>query len=439
MPGRISKKFNMILSKIRKYPKGLVKGISELSQEYADPSLSDLIEYYKRDEYVGYTIDAFSTRTVGMGFFLTANQPRALKLIDNFCRANKFYSELHWKICRDLWLSGNAFINTVPTDKITTLHYLPLSSIQKILRDENGSVEGYVQLWGGIIKHLNADEVFHYRFNPIDENAFGEGLVNRLARSGKGYLTEKNKLRKRPPLLKIREKGIDNAHRILSRYLPRHVYKNIPSAKLDEFVALLNQIEPEQDFAADFNIEIEEAKMDPRTRFEALIDLMDRMQVIGLHNPMLRLITLAGFTYAAAEAAMETIEPEIRTMQSFIKEKDEELFSKVIEQHDGDPTKANVELHWGVPERPELIIADIISAYRTGLEWGTPIITREEAREMLREAGWIIRELPKPEPNESGRFLAFKGKIYSISDTFYRYLREFSEPSIPIDPILVRE
>ncbi|NWG09148.1 MAG: hypothetical protein HXX80_02350, partial [Nitrososphaerales archaeon] len=136
---------------------------------------------------------------------------------------------------------------------ITTLHYLPLSSFYKILRNEAGDVETYVQLWGGVTKYLNPDEVLHYAWNPVDEDAFGEGLVNRLARPGKGYRTEKNKARKRPPLLQIREKGVDNAHRILSRYLPRHIYKNIPSARLDDFIALLNTLEPEQDFAAEFD------------------------------------------------------------------------------------------------------------------------------------------------------------------------------------------
>ncbi len=401
--------------------KGIVKGASEYHQEYPDPSLSDLIEYYKRDEYVGYTIEAFATRTVGMGFFLTSDQPRALKLIDNFCRANKF-NDLHWKICRDLWLSGNAFVNTVPSNLIDTLHYLPLSSISKILRDEKGNVINYVQSWGGMVKYLSNDEVFHYKFNSID-TAFGEGLVNRLLRSGKGYLTEKNKTRKRMPLLKIREKMVDNAQRILSRYQPRHIYKNIPSAKLDEFVSLLNNIEPEQDFAADFDLSVEEAKMDPRTRFESLLDYLDRMYVVGLHNPMLRLITLAGFTYASSQAAMETIEPEIRMMQSFVKFYDEELFSKIIEQHGGDPINANVELHWGMPERPELLINDIINAYQTGLEYGSPVITREEAREMLRESGWLIKEVN----SNAEHFLALHGRIYAISDMLYRFLRERTE------------
>jgi len=413
-------------------PTGLVKGVSESSPEYSDPSLRDLMDYYKRDEYVGYTIEAFTTRTVGMGFFLTGDQPRALKLIDNLCKANRLYLGLHWKIARDLWLAGNAFVNTVPVKQITTLHYLPLSSFHKILRDEEGDVESYVQLWGGVTRYLSPDEVLHYRWNPVDEDAFGEGLVNRLARPGKGYLTEKNKPRKRPPLLKIREKGVDNAHRILSRYLPRHVYKNIPSAKLDDFISLLNNLEPEQDFAADFDIAVEEARMDPRTRFEALIDLQDRMYVVGLQNPMLRMITLAGYTYAASEAAMETIEPSVRLMQHYIKEQDESLFARIIEQHGGSPQLANVELHWGMPERPELLIADIIAAYQTGLEWGAPIITRDEAREMLREVGWIIRELPKPEPMAlkpgEEHFIAYKGKVYSISETFYRYLREVREP-----------
>jgi hypothetical protein len=429
---------NAVLKLINK--KGLVKGVSEYRQEYADPSFSDLIEYYKRDEYVGYTIEAFTTRTVGMGFFLTGDQPRALKLIDNFCNANKLF-DLHWKIARDLWLSGNAFVNTVPSNQITTLHYLPLSSIQRIIRDESGNVDSYVQSWGGMIKYLSNDEVFHYKFNSIDENAFGEGLVNRLLRSGKGYLTEKNRLRKRMPLLKIREKMIDNAHRILSRYQPRHIYKNIPSSKIDEFVSLLNNIEPEQDFAADFNLEVEEARMDPRTRFEALLDYLDRMYVIGLHNPMLRLITLAGFTYASSQAAMETIEPEIRTMQFIIKQYDEELFRKVIEQHGGNAISANIELHWGMPERPELLISDIINAYQSGLEYGAPIITREEAREMLRESGWIIREYKSMAIENYQHFLAFKGKVYAISDKFYRYLREVRESNKPalINAPMVKE
>ncbi|NWG09170.1 MAG: hypothetical protein HXX80_02470 [Nitrososphaerales archaeon] len=415
-------------------PTGLVRGISSLSPEYADPSLSDLVEYYRRDEYVGYTVEAFATRTVGMGFFLTGEQPRALKLVDNLCRANRLHLLLHWKIARDVWLSGNAFINTVPSEKVTTLHYLPLSSFYNVLRDQGGNVESYVQQWGGNRKFLGSDEVWHYRWNPVDEDPFGEGLVNRLARPGKGYQTEQKKTRKRPPYLQMREKRIDNAHRILARYQPRHAYTGVPSAQLDSFVSQLNTLEPEQDFATDFELKIEEAKMDPRTRFESLLDLLDRMDVVGLHNPMLRLITLAGFTFASSQAAMETIEPEIRMMQRFIKEQDEALFAKVLEQHGGSPDLANVELHWGVPERPELLIADIINAYRTGLELGNPIITREEAREMLREVGWIVKEGPKPESvyagkqTHEGHFIALKGKVYAISETFWRYLREIREP-----------
>jgi hypothetical protein len=94
-----------------------------------------------------------------------------------------------------------------------------------------------------------------------------------------------------------------------------------------------------------------------------------------------------------------------------------------------------------MPERPELLISDIINAYQSGLEYGAPIITREEAREMLRESGWIIREYKSMAIENYQHFLAFKGKVYAISDKFYRFLREVRESNKPalINAPMVKE
>ncbi|MEM0451110.1 MAG: hypothetical protein QXO17_06040 [Nitrososphaerota archaeon] len=362
--------------------------------ERADPDLAELVEWYRRDNYVKFAVDSVVAR-IGTKYYLVCEDPEVLRLLDAFLRRNGFV-ELHLKIARDLVLSGNAFVNTVPAGRITTLHYIPLSSIKRIVTGPDGRPVRYVQHWHGRVAELSAEEVWHFRYNPIDEGAFGEGLVNHLARPGVGYQVKGRSVR-RPPFLEIKER-VDNAMRILvEKYPPRSVFR-VPRAAREAFREAYEQAMIGQDLVVDFDVQQLEVKMDSRTRFYELIDHLDRHVVTGLRNPLIRLITYTGFTYASAMAAIETLEPEIALLRDYLGEQYGRLLEKVLRQHGIDPGPSGVRVLFGEPQAPSWDVRDVIEAAR-GDERNPPIITVEEARELLRMAGWKLKGSAELEPS----------------------------------------
>jgi len=376
---------NRVRSDEETYGAGVLGSVEYRLEERPDPDLAELVEWYRRDNYVKFAVDSIVSR-IGTKYYLVGEEPEVLRLLDAFLRRNRFV-ELHLKLARDLVLSGNAFVNTVPPGRIEALHYIPLSSIRRIVRGPDGRPIKYVQHWHGRVAELGAEEVWHLRFNPVDEGAFGEGLVNHLARPGMGYQV-KGKTVRRPPFLEIKER-IDNAMRILvEKYPPRSIFR-VPKAAREAFREAYEQAMAGQDLVVDFDVQQLEVKMDSRTRFYELIDHLDRHVVTGLRNPLIRLITYTGFTYASAMAAVEALEPEIALLRDYLSAQYSELLEKVLRQHGIDPGPSGIRLLFGEPQAPSWEVRDVIEAAR-GDERNPPIITVEEAREMLRMAGWKL-------------------------------------------------
>jgi hypothetical protein len=376
---------NRVRAEETAYSAGVLGLVEYRVEERPDPDLAELVEWYRRDNYVKFAVDSIVSR-IGTKYYLVGEEPEVLRLLDAFLRRNRFV-ELHLKLARDLVLSGNAFVNTVPPGRIEALHYIPLSSVRRIVRGPDGRPIKYVQHWHGRVAELGAEEVWHLRFNPVDEGAFGEGLVNHLARPGMGYQV-KGKTVRRPPFLEVKER-IDNAMRILvEKYPPRSIFR-VPKAAREAFREAYEQAMAGQDLVVDFDVQQLEVKMDSRTRFYELIDHLDRHVVTGLRNPLIRLITYTGFTYASAMAAVEALEPEIALLRDYLSAQYSELLEKVLRQHGIDPGPSGIRLLFGEPQAPSWEVRDVIEAAR-GDERNPPIITVEEAREMLRMAGWKL-------------------------------------------------
>jgi hypothetical protein len=376
---------NRVRSNEETYGAGVLGSVEYRLEERPDPDLAELVEWYRRDNYVKFAVDSIVSR-IGTKYYLVGEEPEVLRLLDAFLRRNRFV-ELHLKLARDLVLSGNAFVNTVPPGRIEALHCIPLSSIRRIVRGPDGRPIKYVQHWHGRVAELRPEEVWHLRFNPVDEGAFGEGIVNHLARPGMGYQV-KGKTVRRPPFLEIKER-IDNAMRILvEKYPPRSIFR-VPKAAREAFREAYEQAMAGQDLVVDFDVQQLEVKMDSRTRFYELIDHLDRHVVTGLRNPLIRLITYTGFTYASAMAAVEALEPEIALLRDYLSAQYSELLEKVLRQHGINPGTSGIRLLFGEPQAPSWEVRDVIEAAR-GDERNPPIITVEEAREMLRMAGWKL-------------------------------------------------
>ncbi len=74
-------------------------------------------------------------------------------------------------------------------------------------------------------------------------------------------------------------------------------------------------------------------------------------------------------------------------LQRFMKRVIErEIFAPIVEQAGYDPRRAAVRLNWGIPEKPEINVADILKAAEQGL------ISQEEFRNIVRKIGWELKE-----------------------------------------------
>jgi len=383
-----------------------------------EPGLGVLVDWYRRDPYVRYAVDAYAGR-VASKFYLTSSDPSVLEFLSGFLERNRFPLLNRW-IARDVVLSGNAFLNVVPAERISSLYLLPLSSISGIMRDGSGEPVSYTQSWGGAVRRIPAAEIHHYRFNPIDNSAFGEGLVNSLTRPGRGY-SRKGRVLRRPSMLELKER-IDNSARLLLEELPPFFIFRVPLGKRGEFSETYSQLLPGQHVVVDYEtFEVNSAQVESRTRFAELWEYLDRQVLTGLKNPLVRLITYTGFSRASAEAALETLEPEIAAYQDFLSTEHERLLGRVLSGYGYDAEAAELRWNWGSPEMPEWGMREVIDLYQAG------IIDRDEARLVLRElAGLIIyqgaQEGAVGLSRRDGRYILWRGQVRLLSETTLRFL-----------------
>jgi hypothetical protein len=116
---------------------------------------------------------------------------------------------------------------------------------------------------------------------------------------------------------------------------------------------------------------------------------------LGGETPLPKLFTTPGFTEASAKAAIELAEQKVYALQRFIKRTiEKEIFTPIIQQEGYDPKKAGLRLNWGTPEKPQIVIADILRAAELQL------ISQEEFRSMMKKMGW---ELTAPSGKEAMR------------------------------------
>lgn len=89
-------------------------------------------------------------------------------------------------------------------------------------------------------------------------------------------------------------------------------------------------------------------------------------------------------TKATAEAVAEFYEKKIFALRRVLKRNIEALWKKILTEAGFDPAKAKARLHFG-SEEIQFETADVFTAATTIMEDGKPLISREEARDMLRE------------------------------------------------------
>jgi len=348
-------------------------------------SFETLVNIYLQDPAAKAAVDFIADQTVGMGFYTTAEDPKAKALVDEFNEAINL-DDMLMQATREIVAFGNSFWEKIEPNRLESLRILPLTSVEKILRDKFGVVQGYKQSFRYGSNLLDAEHIIHFCWNPVDGEAFGTGTLRSLAETMQLSNGETR------PCYAVMKAGIEKGMtEVIKKYAgPTELWKfpGLPDDKASEYASLLRGMPREgARFVVNVPAEVEVVTVDPRSRFEGYVEHVWNQFILGLQTPLPKLFTTPGFTEASARAAIEVAERKVMALQRFLKRIIErEIFVPIAKQTGFDPVKAQVRLNWGMPEKPELTVQDELRAFELGA------IRSEELRKMLVKQGWELWE-----------------------------------------------
>ena len=373
----------------RSKPQGsLLKAWASSYGEAPAITFTDYIDSYLKDPACKAFVDFLADQVVGMGFYTIANEEydqaeEAKGAVDDFCEQVNLDGLLHIGV-REVIASGNSFWEKVEPDRLEDLRILPLTSIERIKRDLHGKVEGYVQkaTYGG--KTLPPERIIHFKWNPVNCEPFGTGVLRPLLEKMKlssgetrmSFLEMKARMEKILPEIFEKYAGPDELW----------IFKDISDDKLGEYQRLIKS-KPKAGarFVYNRQADVKTVQIDPRTQFQSYLEHILNQICLGGETPLPKLFTTPGFTEASARAALELSQRKILALQRFIKRiLEREIFAPVLEQAGLNPEKARCRLNWGQPHVPKFEIEDMLRAFELG------VISREEMRGMLQKVGWKL-------------------------------------------------
>jgi len=374
--------------------------------EYPPVGFADYIEAYIKDPDIAASVDFLTNQVVAPGFHVESDDEEAKRLIDEFC-AKVNLDNLLFSVVKEVVLTGNSFLRYRfdSRGRLDGLIHLKISGVKRVLKGrETNRPIAYVYAPDGIEQEIPAEEIIHFAWNPVDGSVFGVGIARQLLEP-RTIMLDNGKVVQVNSLLKHKWRMEWTMQRLLEKYVSRHVY-NFP--KLSEevlkqkVIPYLQSLEPGQDFVINYEgFEVKEVSIDPRAKFEAYIEYLHNEVLAGLRTPVVKLFTTPGFTEASARAAVEAAEHHVRALQRFIKRViEQKVFNRVLEDHGFDPSEVRVRLNWGLPERPEISLGDLFRAAYPPSEVYEPLVSRREARKMLRDLGWPLEPEPEQEEGE---------------------------------------
>ena len=331
-----------------------------------------------------------------MGFYTTlsleyAGAEEAKRVVDEFNEAVNLDGLLQIG-AREVVACGNSFWEKIEPNRLEQLRILPLTSVEKIVRDKYGNVQGYRQTatYGG--KTLAPERMIHFKWTPVNGEAFGTGVLQSLCETlsfngetRMSFLEMKARIEKAMPEIFEKYAGPDELW----------LFPGVSADKLAEYQRLIKS-KPKTGarFVYDrADADIKTVAVDPRARYEAYVEHILNQVYLGGQTPLPKLFTTPGFTEASARAALKIAERKVMALQRFIKRiVEREIFVPVIQQAGLNPKLANCRLNWGMEEKPEIKLEDWIRLAEISAEYSVPYVRAEEVRKNLVKFGFELWE-----------------------------------------------
>ena len=334
--------------------------------DYGEPAeipLRHLMNYFLTDVQYRLAVMTYTAHSAGNGYYTTADESKpigrkALEIVNDFSEDWNL-DELNITTAMEAWATGNSYDHFVGTkDKpFSAIYKVPISTIVRIKREETGRVVSYVQQTSqGHYVDVMPEEIGHFKFLTINQNAFGEGLGQIMAREGLGYKIQNGKRVSRTTFFKINEFLTDFSAKLIYHGVPR--YRMGPKEKgvindelRKQMQDTLNTMDVGQHITTTFPAEMESVSLDTQNRFDSLIRNITESRFAGLMTPIDRLWSLNSFNYASSKEATKEMLPLVSMFQRFHKRYIEQnIFAPILIQEGRDPRKADVRLHWGEVE-----------------------------------------------------------------------------------------
>lgn len=351
-------------------------------------TFTKLRDYYLKDPAVMAAVDYIAEMAVGSGFYTTAKTVSAKQVIDDFCEEVGM-DQLLMVVAKELVWAGNSVVEKITPNRIRGLKVLPLTTFTKVKRDVYGRVQAYVQSVQGNTIEFNPKEVIHFKINVVNGSAWGTGILHSLAES---YVLDERNVRK--PLLDVKAQIETDLPKIIHRYGSPKVIWIFDGASDDatqEYAKAIQNAPVDVDFVTNKKVETQSLGVDPRMRFAEAITYVENQVIAGLQSPIIKLYTTPGFTEASATVAKEVSQKKIEYLQRYLKRVVErEIFRPVVEQAGLDYKRADLRLHWGMVEEPEIKLEDLLRAFELGA------VRVDEVRKNLVDLGWKLWEPEGP-------------------------------------------
>jgi hypothetical protein len=387
------------------------------------PDFRAALEAY-RNPMIAHAVDSVTASILSSGFYFTSEKPEAAEKVSRWAEKVGLRALL-FDVIRELVLTGNSFLKPEGRGENLQLYRIPLTwfrpELDVVVDGEKVIVVNYyIDVEAGTYRDLRrvlaASEVIHFAFNVLSpDRPWGCGIAYQLVTRQRDW-----KDREVPSPLEAEATLRRDLILFMDRSVPKRIIRfDVGEEKLDE---IRNKIEPVlkdpgSDFVTNAKFEVGELKAPERLRFE-YYQIFENMFTAALRSPVVKLFTTPGFTEASAREATSMFELFTNAVRELVEHVLEtKVFPLVTPEH--------VEIHWGQPQRPELRFAEIIQAARADA-YNPAIISREEARKMLRELGWILEEA---EAGAAGEAFSFqRGKLVDTLDEVEIYL-------VPVDDI----
>lgn len=348
--------------------------------EVPDVPFRVIYDYYKKDPGIQSAVNAYRNEIIGPGFYVTAEDEGAKKFLEDWNVRMGFERKLNI-LLGDTLILGCALAEVVASGSEMDIVPVDMRTIIAMQRDKFGNVKTYrQQTLNSSWVPLDPKDFIRFSHIEVGRMAWPIGIFHSAILPFFEFEGQPWSLADGAALM--RQDALRLVHRMSA---PRvwHVYENAGEEKLKAQKERDKLQKPGERGYVNQKFEVITEPIDGTNRFQDKIDFITNAFENALQAPTAKIMTATGIsnaTYASAQSAQEMFGKSIEGVKrQWEQQIEQQIYRPLLEMNGFDFEKAKPEFHWGVPDRVDVDINQIIALVSSG------IMSVEEAREAVKQ------------------------------------------------------